>query len=240
MYSGMATRVNSVDAFHPTSPSASVRGRRATRVSVDGPTILHGGRIALAIGAVLVIPMTTWRHGRSLVAEQLHRGERTLDDVIARAASLPRVPGTAVFLFPEPGLAPPALLSDLEHDRVLHATTVVVSVATDTRPRVPDGDRALVRVVAPGVAAVRLAFGFTEQPDVPAALASVEVDGRPIDVDAATYFLSHESVVAAALPGMHPLRERLFVLQHRVADSAARFFRLPTSRVFEVGARVEI
>jgi K+ transporter len=36
------------------------------------------------------------------------------------------------------------------------------------------------------------------------------------------------------------LREHLFVLLNRGADSASRFFNLPTDRVFEVGSRVEI
>jgi K+ transporter len=39
---------------------------------------------------------------------------------------------------------------------------------------------------------------------------------------------------------MHPLREHLFVLLNRGADSASRFFNLPADRVFEVGTHVEI
>ena len=202
--------------------------------------VLRGGWIALAIGGVLVLQMTTWRHGRLLVAERQHRGERSLREVIADATGVPRVDGTAVFLFKEAGLAPPALVSNLEHNHVLHRTTAVVAVTTETRPRVRSEERVHVETVAPGVIAVRLAFGFMEQPDVPAALRAVEVDGEPIDVDGASYFLGHESVVVSSRPGMHPLRERLFVLLHRGADSAARFFRLPPDRVYEVGARVEI
>jgi K+ transporter len=39
---------------------------------------------------------------------------------------------------------------------------------------------------------------------------------------------------------MHPLLEHLFVLLHRGADGASRFFKLPPERVFEVGSHVEI
>jgi KUP system potassium uptake protein len=39
---------------------------------------------------------------------------------------------------------------------------------------------------------------------------------------------------------MHPWREQLFALQNRTASSAARFFNLPASRVFEVGTTIEI
>jgi K+ transporter len=36
------------------------------------------------------------------------------------------------------------------------------------------------------------------------------------------------------------VRERLFVLLTRGADSASRFFGLPPDRVFEVGTQVEL
>ena len=39
---------------------------------------------------------------------------------------------------------------------------------------------------------------------------------------------------------MHPWREHLFVFLDRGADSAARFFDLPTDRVVTVGTHVEI
>ena len=35
---------------------------------------------------------------------------------------------------------------------------------------------------------------------------------------------------------MHPLREQLFVILNRGADSASRFFNLPNDRIFEVGS----
>ena len=49
-----------------------------------------------------------------------------------------------------------------------------------------------------------------------------------------------ESVTATKAPGMHPVRERLFVAMNRSAGSATRFFSLPVDRVFEVGTLVEI
>jgi K+ transporter len=39
---------------------------------------------------------------------------------------------------------------------------------------------------------------------------------------------------------MNGVSERIFVLQRRLAASAARFFHLPADRVFEVGRTVEI
>ena len=84
------------------------------------------------------------------------------------------------------------------------------------------------------------ATGSWRSPTCVAAIASVEIGGRPVDPDAVTYFLGDELVIASDIEGMHPWREHLFVLLDRGADSAARFFDLPVDRVVTVGTHVEI
>ena len=79
-----------------------------------------------------------------------------------------------------------------------------------------------------------------EEPDVPAALAAIDVPGLDLERDDVTYFIGRESVSPTWCRACIPLAEHLFVLLHRGADSASRFFNLPADRVFEVGARVEI
>jgi KUP system potassium uptake protein len=79
-----------------------------------------------------------------------------------------------------------------------------------------------------------------DDPNVPATLQQIDHPGIEYDPEDVTYFIGHESIVAGKAPGMNPLAEHLFVLLNRGADSAVRFFNLPTDRVFEVGSRVEI
>ncbi len=145
-----------------------------------------------------------------------------------------------MFLFKDAGKAPPALVNNLRHNKVLHAQTFLVAVHTTETPRVAAADRATLEGIEPCVTQVILRFGFMEEPDVPAALAAVEVDGARLDVADATYFIGRESVIQGDLEGMHPAFEHLFVVLNRGADSAARFFNLPTEKVFEVGTQVEI
>jgi KUP system potassium uptake protein len=202
--------------------------------------IPHGGWFALAVGLVLMVQMQTWRKGRTLVAERIKRGERPTQDVLDEYSEASRVPGIAVFMFKEPGMAPPAMVNNLQHNKVLHRTTLIVSVGTADTPRVEAADRALVTKLEPGVFQVELEFGFMEDPDVPAALADIHERGYVFDPDDVTYFIGRESIVAGKAPGMNPAAEHLFVLLNRGADSASRFFNLPTDRVFEVGSRVEI
>jgi KUP system potassium uptake protein len=202
--------------------------------------IPHGGWFALAVGLILMVQMQTWRRGRALVAERIHRGEQNIVDVLDATDDVKRVAGTAVFMFKDLGKAPPAMVNNLKHNKVLHKTTLIVAVETATQPRVPIEERAHITKVGPGVFQVQIEFGFMEDPDVPAVLSALNHHGLDYDPEDVTYFLGHESIVAGKAPGMNPLQEHLFVFLNRGADSASRFFNLPIDRVVEVGTRVEI
>lgn len=211
-------------------------------LAANVPKIPTGGWFPLLVGLGLVIQMTTWRRGRQLVAARIRRGERSISDVAAEAleSDTVRVPGTAVYMFKDAGAAPPALVANLRHNRVLHTMTMLVSVEVADVPRVPVRKHAHYTRLAPGIVQVHLRFGFMEQPDVPAALRGMTIPGFEFDDERVTYFLGRESVTASKVPGMHPVREELFVLLNRGAASASRFFCLPAEQVFEVGTHVEI
>jgi KUP system potassium uptake protein len=209
-------------------------------LAANVPKIPDGGWFPLLIAVGLLVQMATWRRGRQLVAARIHRGERPIAAVLDEANDVKRVEGTAVFMFKDLGKAPPALVNNLRHNKVLHKTTLIVSVDTGDAPRVPIDERAIVAKVEPGVFQVLLRFGFMEEPDVPKALATINQRGLEFDPDDTTYFIGRESILAGKAPGMHPLLEQLFVLLNRGADNASRFFNLPADKVFEVGSQVEI
>ena len=204
------------------------------------PKIPHGGWFALGVGGFLMVQMSTWRRGRQLVAARIKRGERPISEVLDGHLDTKKVNGTGVFLFKDLGMAPPALVNNLTHNKVLHKTTLIVSVDTSDVPRVEPENRTVVTRVEPGVFQVLLTYGFMEDPDVPAALTAIDVRGLTFDPEDVTYFIGRESVVAGKAPGMNPAQEHLFVWLNRGADSAVRFFNLPDEKVFEVGSRVEI
>ncbi len=206
------------------------------------PKIPSGGWFPLAVGLVLVLQMTTWRKGRRLVAARIRRGEQPMNSVVrdVMRSHVHRVPGIAVYMFKDVGAAPLALLSNLKHNKVLHQTTALVSVEITDQPRISGAERAQVSDLGHGIFQIRLHYGFMDEPDIPAALGEIELDGVRFAVDDVTYFLGRESVTVGKTPGMHPAREELFVLLNRGAASAARFFHLPPDQVFEVGTQVEI
>ena len=204
------------------------------------PKIPKGGWFPLLVAVGLLVQMATWRRGRQLVAARIHRGERPIVEVLDEHIDVARVAGTAVFMFKDLGKAPPALVNNLKHNKVLHKCTLIVSVETAEMPRVDPSERTEVTKVEPGVFQILLRFGFMEEPDVVSALSAIDERGLDFDPKQATFFLGHESIVAGKAPGMNPLAEHLFVLLNRGADSAGRFFNLPKDQIFEVGSHVEI
>ena len=204
------------------------------------PKIPAGGWFPILVAAGLLVQMATWRRGRQLVAARIRRGERTVPEALADCADAVTVEGTAAFMFKDAGMAPPALITNLRFNKVLHATTLLVAVQTLDIPRVGDEQRMTVEEIEPRVHQVTFHFGFMEDPDVPANLAGIEIRGHPVDEQHVTYFIGRESVIQGDPVGMHPLFEHLFVVLNQGALSASRFFRLPPERVFEVGTHVEI
>ena len=127
-----------------------------------------------------------------------------------------RVPGTAVFLFKDTGTAPPALLNNLRHNKVLHERPpCIVSVETADAPRVDAAERPQSRSPRsePGVFQVLLTLrlhGGTRRAG--GAVGARTCAACDFDPDDATYFIGRESMVAGKAPGMHPALEHLFVL----------------------------
>jgi KUP system potassium uptake protein len=100
--------------------------------------IPDGGWFPLLVAAIVFTLMTTWRTGRQLVAERIHRGEILLTDLMDAVSPtpIPRVPGVAIFLFSTPRVAPPALIANLRYNKVLHDRTYILSIRTQDIPRV--------------------------------------------------------------------------------------------------------
>jgi KUP system potassium uptake protein len=134
---------------------------------------------------------------------------------------------------------PHALLHNLKHNKVLHERVVLLTVLVEDVPQVPESQRIEVRPLAGRLYRVVIHYGFMETPNVPAALTLGEKDGLAFDLMDTSFFLSRETLIPSALPGMALWREMLFSWMSRSAATAMNFFRLPPNRVVELGTQVE-
>ncbi len=204
--------------------------------------LLHGGWFPLAVGAVVFTLLSTWKRGRALLRERLQSSSVELEPFLEGLAAYPpqRVAGTAVFLNAQPLVVPNALLHNLAHNKVLHERVVFVTVVTEDIPYVQAQDRVRVQPLGTGFFRVILHYGFKETPDIPRALDQCKVCGETFNLLETSFFFSRETLIPSKLPGMPLWQERLFAWMARNAQSAMRFFRIPTNRVIELGTQIEL
>jgi len=201
-----------------------------------------GGWFPLVIGAVVFIAMTTWRRGRTLLAQRLRLGTPPLHDFIERLdlTKLARVPGVAIFMYSDPAGTPPALVQNLRHNKVLHEQIILLSLIMEERPHVALAERMTLVDAGNGFHRMTLHYGFMETPNVPRDILLSNERGLQLDIAQVSFFLGSERIIASRLPGMALWREKLFVVMSRNATSAANFFGLPPERIVELGSQIEI
>ena len=213
-----------------------------TFLSANLLKIVDGGWMPLALGAIVMTIMYTWRRGSRLLFEKTRRQETPLESLVKSLEKKPpaRVPGTAVFLTSDPVSAPTALLHSLKHYKVLHEKNVILTIETADAPRVDAGERVRIQPVGKTFSRIVLRFGFMETPNVPRALAIARKLGWQFDIMSTSFFLSRRSLKPATQSGMPRWQDRLFIGLTRLANDATDYFQIPTGRVVEVGTQVTI
>ena len=204
--------------------------------------LLAGGWFPIVIGIGMFMLMLTWKQGRKLMSDRLRDDAIELKGFLDAVFVSPptRVAGTAVFLVAEPGLTPNALMHNLKHNKVLHEHNVFVTVKHHDVPWIGFDRRLSIEPLGHSCWQVTLNFGFKNDPDVPEALALLADRGVPLPAMDTSYFLSRDIVMPALGRGMALWREKLFASMHRNAAAAADFLNLPSNRIVELGAKIEI
>jgi KUP system potassium uptake protein len=212
--------------------------------------IVHGGWLPLVIAAFVFTILTTWRKGRAIVTANRTREEGLLrefvDDLAAREFPVCEVPGTAIFLNANPQTTPLALRANVEHNHVLHANVVILSIATERVPHILEGDRLATDDLGdPHDAITRLTarFGFQDDTDVPATLELANRLGLlegACQIDGASYFISEITIVPSKAQGMSMWRKKLFLHLAHNAANPVEYFRLPDNQTVTMGERIEL
>src|SRR6266404_5411392 len=178
--------------------------------------VFEGGWVPLALGAVIMLLMYTWRRGSRLLFEKSRKLEFPLLDLVAMLEKRPpqRVSGTAVFLTSDPVSAP--------------------------TPRIDPAERVKLEQISATFSKVTLRFGFMESPNVPKALAIARKLGWQFDIMSTSFFLSRRALKPAAHSGMPRWQDHLFIALSRTANDATDYFQIPSGRVVEVGTQVTV
>jgi KUP system potassium uptake protein len=204
--------------------------------------IAHGGWFPLVVAATVFAVMVTWKRGRALLAERIAAEALPMGVFLADVeASKPhRVPGTAVFLSSTRRGTPTVLLHHFKHNKVLHKQVVILSIATDAVPEVPDDQKVKIKSFGYGFWGVTAHYGFKESPAVLDVLRRCRPLGLAITESDTSFYLGRETLLSRPGQGMAEWRKMLFRFLSRNARSATDFFAIPANRVVEIGAQIEL
>ena len=205
--------------------------------------IMEGGWFPLLLGAVCFMLLMTWHQGRQILRQNAMEGGIALKGFIDALMQHPphRVEGTAVFLTAHVDYLPVSFLHNLKHNHVLHERVFFLKVSIWDVPHVTDEERITLRDLGNGIYVVRAVYGFNETPDVGRIIELIEkTSGLQFDLMNTSFFLSRDTIVPSAIPGMALWRERLFCWMYQNAGRQSDFFKIPANRLVELGAKVEI
>lgn len=210
----------------------------------NGMKIIHGGWFPLVVAGLLLFVMTTWRWGRARMGQRMAQFSLPVDSLMQdlQKGRIHRVPGTAVYMSGKPDGVPIALLHNLKHNHVLHEQVILLNVQTLDVPKATPEERFVTETVGEGLHRVVLRYGFSEDPDVPKGLAAAAASqGKNYDPGKTTFFLGRESyAVGKKTSGFDRFRLAWYAWMSRNASPPTVAFRLPPSRVVELGAQLTL
>jgi len=123
---------------------------------------------------------------------------------------------------------------------VLHERIVLLTVATEHIPWVPEEERLETVDVGNGVHRVKLRFGFMETPNVPDALEVPFAEMGVTDRTEILYVLGRETYVGTSANRMGAISESMFDFLSRNARRATDYFGIPPEQVMELGSYVDL
>ncbi len=204
--------------------------------------IPDGGWVPLLIGIIIFTLMLTWKNGRYLVYTRLKSESMAIEPFIEAigAHPPPRVPGTALFMTPNPEGVPHAMLHNLKHNKVLHERVVILTVRFLDFPHTNAQERVSVEALPYEFYRVTVKYGFMDEPDLPRDMLLCGALGLELDPMDTSFFIGKEILIASGKSGMSVWRKKIFIGLFRSAETITNQFKLPPNRVVELGSQVKI
>jgi KUP system potassium uptake protein len=202
--------------------------------------IFAGGWYPLAVGGAVYAAMTTWAMGQDFIGRQVEARVAPPAEFLAglEKRNLPRVSGTAVYLSRGFRSVPLAFIHNVNHNKVIHARVIFLTVEFLKEPYVRSENRIEFSDLAAGYYRLIIRYGFMDNPNLSAALRIVQNKYLEIDLDDTTFFLGRETLIPSRSFGLSYWRDVVFLMMARNSERATDYFNLPADRVFEVGARI--
>lgn len=202
----------------------------------------QGGWFPFLIAIVVYLVVITWTRGRRALAEEFRKEEISFDLFLSDPAlkSVPRVPGTAIYMSKNPEGVPRTMLHNFKHNKVFHERIIILTIYTEGVPRVPWPKKFRVEELAHNFIRVIASYGFMETPDISHVIRHLKDQGIECRVEDITFFLGRETIVVRDPRGITGLKKQLFAFLSQNMLPATSHFNVPPNRVVEIGLRIQI
>ncbi len=204
--------------------------------------VAEGGWFPLAIGAVVLAIMHTWKIGRQEIFRRVYGNQVTETELtsIARSKHVTRVGGAAVFMVGSPKGTPVSLLHHVKANRCLHQVVVLLSIMTEEVPTVPLEEQLTTHELGEGIWRAVGRYGYMQSPDVAALMDKIRQQGVPINPQAAIYFFNREMIITGGSAPMWEWQKALYALLSRNARTAKDYYHITPSQIIEIGLPVQL
>ncbi len=205
--------------------------------------VAEGGWFPILVGGICFLFLMTWYQGRKILREKAIEKGIPLEGFVKSLQAHPphRVEGTAVFLTAHVDFVPVAMLHNLKHNRILHERIIFLKISTWDVPYVEESERITFKDMGSEMYLARAIYGFKETPDMLQILNDLaKYNNLECDLMETSFFLARDTVTASAMPGMPLWREKIFAWMFQNAAKPSDFYQIPTNRVVELGAKIEI
>jgi len=136
---------------------------------------------------------------------------------------------------------PPVLIHHVELTRALQETVVLLTVVDLPAPEATKTDQAKVEKLDDGFWRVTLRFGYMEEPLIVPLLRKLASERHiPLDVDTATFFIGHSTIIADEGGRLSQIPEAIFAYLKRNAVQEERRYHVPPEQVIEIGEQISI
>ncbi|MCW2818008.1 MAG: hypothetical protein JWR42_795 [Marmoricola sp.] len=211
------------------------------------PKLLTGGWAPACIGLALFVVMSTWSGGQGRLAAARESSESTpeeiLQELVGSGCVERRVEGTAVFLTPDPRVAPLSLRTVVETGYAMVEHVVLLSWQVEDKPSAsPDATVVEVDTFGDryeGILSVAVTLGYRERLNIDHVL-EVACEQEPeamrgVDHRDARFFVSDPIPRLSRGSGMAVWRQRVFLVLDRLTTDRIEQLSLPAERTVVIG-----
>lgn len=204
--------------------------------------LFDGAWCTVLVTSVVFFFIYTWIKGNQGLAPQRNNTPvdvhtylvKHLDDEEAR------IPGVAIFMSRMPGTIPKSLSVHFQHNKLLHEKVFLISILTKPVAHIAAAKRFAVKELFPNVFQITADFGFKEIPDIHKIMRWVCEQGLAEHDAETSYFMSRSILVLGKHSFFKALQARLFRFLCNSSQNATEFYRIPHSKVIELGLHYKI